>query len=92
MVKLEDLKPGMPLVGLEPASGRDHRCRCVPIGEGSIQVFYRTADGQTKEDFWGVLTSPILLSQLLNAVVLRWRWGYFSTHMRSKANRSRVPF
>src|SRR3954449_13118427 len=52
MLKLEDLNPGLPLVGLEPsvvATG----AAVVPIGEGSVQVFYRTPDGTTKERLLG---------------------------------------
>lgn len=52
MIKLEDLKPGMPLVGLEPASVATIAA-VVPIGEGSVQVFYRTPDGTTKERLLG---------------------------------------
>jgi superfamily II DNA or RNA helicase len=52
MIKLEDLKPGIPLVGLEPASIATVAA-VVPIGEGSVQVFYRTADGGTKERLLG---------------------------------------
>jgi superfamily II DNA or RNA helicase len=48
MIKLEDLQPGIPLVGLEPSSIATIAA-VVPIGEGSIQVFYRTPDGTTKE-------------------------------------------
>lgn len=52
MIKLEDLRPGMPLVGLEPSSIATIAA-VVPIGEGSIQVFYRTPDGATKERLLG---------------------------------------
>lgn len=48
MLKLEDLKPGLPLVGLEPSVVATVAA-VVPIGEGSVQVFYRTPDGITKE-------------------------------------------
>ena len=48
MIKLEDLKPGIPLVGLEPSSIATIAA-VVQISEGSIQVFYRTSDGTTKE-------------------------------------------
>ncbi len=52
MIKLEDLQPGIPLVGLEPSSIATIAA-VVPIGEGSIQVFYRTPDGTTKERLLG---------------------------------------
>ena len=52
MVKLEDLRPGLPLVGLEPSLVATVAAT-VPIGEGSVQVFYRTADGTTKERLLG---------------------------------------
>ena len=52
MVKLEELKPGLPLVGLEPSSVATVAA-VVPIGEGSFQVFYRTSDGQTREPLPG---------------------------------------
>ena len=52
MIKLEDLKPGLPLVGLEPSVVATVAA-VVPIGEGSVQVFYRTLDGITKERLLG---------------------------------------
>ncbi len=52
MIKLEDLKPGIPLVGIEPSSIVTVAA-VVPIGEGTIQVFYRTPDGTTKERLLG---------------------------------------
>jgi SNF2 family DNA or RNA helicase len=52
MAKLEDLKPGMPLVGLEPSVVATVAA-VVPIGEGAVQVFYRTPDGTTKERLLG---------------------------------------
>src|SRR3954464_2197672 len=52
MIKLEDLKSGLPLVGLEPAVVATVAA-VVPIGEGSFQVFYRTPDGTTKERLLG---------------------------------------
>ena len=52
MVKLEDLKPGMPLVGLEPSSVATVAA-VVPIGDGAVQVFYRAPDGTTKERLLG---------------------------------------
>ncbi len=48
MVKLEEVKPGLPLHGLEPSAvvtvGAVN-----PIGDNAIQVYYRTASGDTKE-------------------------------------------
>src|SRR5450631_2860833 len=52
MLKLEDLKPGLPLVGIEPSAVATVAA-VVPIGEGSVQVFYRTPDGTTKERLLG---------------------------------------
>jgi superfamily II DNA or RNA helicase len=52
MVKLEDLKTGLPLVGLEP-SVIATIAAVVPIGEGAVQVFYRTSDGTMKERLLG---------------------------------------
>ena len=52
MLKLEDLKPRLPLVGLEPSVVATVAA-VVPIGEGSVQVFYRTPDGTTKERLLG---------------------------------------
>jgi hypothetical protein len=52
MLKLEDLKPGLPLVGLEPSVVATVAA-VVPIGEDSRQVFYRTPDGTTKERLLG---------------------------------------
>lgn len=52
MLKLEDLKPGLPLIGLEPSAVATVAA-VVPIGEGSVQVFYRTPDGTTKERLLG---------------------------------------
>ena len=52
MIKLEELKPGLPLVGLEPSSVATVAA-VVPIGDGAVQVFYRTPDGTTKERLLG---------------------------------------
>jgi len=52
MLKLEDLKPGLSLIGLEP-SVIATLAAVVPIGDDSMQVFYRTPDGQTKERLLG---------------------------------------
>jgi hypothetical protein len=48
MFKLEDIKPGIQVFGLEPnifATVAD----VVPIGDNSVHVFYRTPDCVTKE-------------------------------------------
>lgn len=52
MLKLEDLKLGLPIVGLEPSVVATVAA-VVPIGEASIQVFYRIPDGTTKERLLG---------------------------------------
>ena len=52
MIKLEDLKPGLPLVGLEPSVVATVAA-VVPIGDGAVQVFYRTPDGTAKERLLG---------------------------------------
>ena len=52
MIKLEDLKPGLPLVGLEPSVVATVAA-VVPIGEGAVTVFYRTPEGTTKERLLG---------------------------------------
>ena len=52
MTKLEDLKPGLALDGLEPSVVATVAA-VVPIGEGAVQVFYRTPDGTTKERLLG---------------------------------------
>ncbi|WP_250846939.1 helicase-related protein [Aquisphaera insulae] len=54
MVKLEELKPGLSLLGLEPAVVAT-LVAMVPIGEGAVQVFYRTPDGVMKERLLGRL-------------------------------------
>jgi len=52
MLRLEDLKSGLALVGLEPSVVATVAA-VVPIGEGAVQVFYRTPDGTTKERLLG---------------------------------------
>ncbi len=52
MLKLEDLKPGLPLVGLEPSVVATVAA-VVLIGEGAVQVIYRTPDGTTRERLLG---------------------------------------
>jgi SNF2 family DNA or RNA helicase len=59
MLHLEALKPGLPLVGLEPSAVATVAA-VVPIGEGAVQVFYRTPDGTTKERLLGRADEPNL--------------------------------
>lgn len=59
MLKLEDLKPGLPLVGLESASVATIAA-VIPISDGAVQVFYRTPDGTTKERLLGRSDEPNL--------------------------------
>ena len=51
-MRLEDLQTGLSLVGLEPSVVATIAA-VVPIGTDSVQVFYRTPDGQTKERLLG---------------------------------------
>jgi len=48
MIRLEDLKPGIDLTGLEPAV-ISIVVSVVPIADGAVQVIYRTPDGSLKE-------------------------------------------
>ena len=50
MLKLEELKTGLPLLGLEP-TGIATIIAVIPIGNDSVQIFYRTSDGVAKESF-----------------------------------------
>ena len=52
MLKLEELKPGLSLNGLDPAMVTTIAA-IVPIGAGAVQVFYRTPEGVTKERLLG---------------------------------------
>jgi len=52
MLKLENIKPGLPLDGLEPSVVATVAA-VVPIGDGAVTVFYRTPDGTTKERLLG---------------------------------------
>ena len=47
MVQIEDLKPGMSLVGLE-VTGVATISAVVPISDDSVQVIYKTGDGSLK--------------------------------------------
>ena len=47
-MKLEDIKTGLPLVGLEPSSVATVAA-VNPVGEDSVTVYYRTHDGSLKE-------------------------------------------
>ncbi len=53
MIRLGELKPGLHVVGLEPAAIATIGA-VVPIGEGAVQVYDRTADGITKERLLGL--------------------------------------
>ena len=48
MLKLEELKNGLPLLGLEP-TGIATISAVIPISKDSVQIFYRTSDGIVKE-------------------------------------------
>ena len=48
MIRLEEIKPGLPLTGLEPAV-IGSVVAVVPIAEGTVQVLYKTPDGTLKE-------------------------------------------
>lgn len=47
-MKLETLKPGISLVGIEPTLIASV-IAVVPIGDGAVQVLYKTPDGTIKE-------------------------------------------
>ncbi len=47
-MKIQDIQPGQTLEGLEPSSLATVAA-VAPIGDGAVQVFYRTADGGVKE-------------------------------------------
>ena len=48
MVRIEELQPGMSLVGLEAASVATIAA-VVPISDDSVQVIYKTGDGSLKD-------------------------------------------
>ena len=48
MIRLEDIKPGVPLAGLELAA-IGSVVAVVPIAEGTVQIIYKTPDGTVKE-------------------------------------------
>ncbi len=52
MLSLEQLKPGMNLVGLEPSLVAT-LVAVVPIAEGTVQVVYKTPDGTLKDRLLG---------------------------------------
>lgn len=52
MVRIEDLQPGIALVGLE-ATGVATIAAVVPISDDSMQVLYRTGDGTLRERLVG---------------------------------------
>jgi hypothetical protein len=47
-MKIEEIRQGIPLVGLEPAV-IGNVIAVVPIAEGTAQVLYKTPDGTLKE-------------------------------------------
>jgi superfamily II DNA or RNA helicase len=51
-MKLENLKPGISLVGIEPAVIVTLMA-VVPIGNGAVQIIYKTPDGTIKERLLG---------------------------------------
>ena len=51
-MKLEEVRPGLPLVGLEAASVATVAA-VHPVGEDSLTVYYRTHDGSLKERLLG---------------------------------------
>lgn len=53
-MRLEDLRPGLNVVGLEPTDIVS-LIAVVPIGEGTVQVIYKTASGGLKERLLGRL-------------------------------------
>ena len=52
MMKLEALKPGISLVGIEPSLIATV-VAVVPIGDGAVQVLYKTPEGTIKETVAG---------------------------------------
>src|SRR5262249_4641462 len=57
MLSLEQLKPGMSLVGLEPSLVAT-LVAVVPIAEGTVQVVYKTPDGTLKDRLLGRTDEP----------------------------------
>ncbi|MCE9563548.1 MAG: DUF3883 domain-containing protein [Planctomycetes bacterium] len=57
MLKLAELKSGQALVGIEP-SLIVTLAAVVPIGEGAVQVFYKTPDGGVKERLLNTADEP----------------------------------
>jgi hypothetical protein len=51
-MRLEDLRPGLNIVGLEPTDIVS-LIAVVPIGEGTVQVVYKTTSGGLKERLLG---------------------------------------
>ena len=52
MMKLETLKPGISLVGIEPILIAT-LIAVVPIGDGAVQVIYKTPEGTIKDRLLG---------------------------------------
>jgi superfamily II DNA or RNA helicase len=57
MIRLEDIKPGLPLTGLDPAV-IGTVVAAVPIGEGAVQVIYKTPDGALKDRLLNRVDEP----------------------------------
>jgi SNF2 family DNA or RNA helicase len=57
MMKIQDIQPGQTLEGLEPSSLATVAA-VAAIGDGAVQVFYRTADGGVKERLLSAADEP----------------------------------
>ena len=51
-MRIEDLTPGLSLTGLEPSTVATI-VAVVPIGDGAVQVIYKTTDGVLKDRLLG---------------------------------------
>ena len=58
-MRIEDIKPGLPLTGLE-AAVIGSVVAIVPIAEGTVQVLYKTPDGTLKERLINLADEPNL--------------------------------
>ncbi len=56
-MKIQDIQPGQTLQGLEPSSLATVAA-VAPIGDGAVQVFYRTGDGSVKERLLSAADEP----------------------------------
>src|SRR5690242_674945 len=59
MIRLEDIKPGLPLTGLDPAV-IGSVVAVVPIAEGTIQIIYKAPDGTLKDRLLNRTDEPSL--------------------------------